>query len=542
VTGAGTAESAAPGLPARARSGRSQETLADSQLLAPLLVVALTAVGAVVRLLVLHDSLFADELSTYWVVSGRSLTGVISTVHTDAEITPPLFFALSWLATRIDFTAEMLRLPSYVGGVATIPLVYLLGTRTVGRWAATVAAALTAVGPFMVYYSTEARGYALMMALAVLSTVAMLLAIEGRGARWWVLYAASSCGAMYSHYTAVFFLAAQFAWVLWAHPEARRAALLANLGAVVAFLPWATGLIADLNSPTTKLLGLLEPFTFANVRVSLEHWSIGYPYRFVGLRSVPGVTGLALLGAGVAMGIVAVAARGSLRSLLRRAAADRRLILIVALALAAPVGEAAVSLVGNDVFGTRNLAVSWPASALLAAMLLAAGRKPLRLVAASLLIAGFGVGTAMMLKSVNQRTDYRAAAGFIERNSTARDAIIDASVLSPGPVSGLDAALGQSGRVFRAGVPQERDHPFGVFDQVLPVSKVVHDAVAAAAGGRVFLVSLPGGERVPGRLFTYAQLTNAIATRLQRAHYRPVDTQPYPGIIPVAVHTYEAER
>ncbi|MGH2966050.1 MAG: glycosyltransferase family 39 protein [Solirubrobacterales bacterium] len=545
MTGSGTAESTTPDPTGRARPGAAGAmvtTLADSRLLAPLLVVALTVVGGVIRLLVLHDSLFADELSTYWVVSGRSFGGVISTVHTDAEITPPLFFALSWLATRIDFTAEMLRLPSYIAGVVTIPLIYLIGARTVGRWAATVAAALTALAPFMIYYSTEARGYALMIALALLSTLAMLIAIDGRRARWWVLYAASSCGAMYSHYTAVFFLAAQFAWVLWAHPQARRAVVLANLGAVIGFAPWITGLIADLNSPTTKLLGLLAPFTFASVRVSLEHWSIGYPYQFVGLGSVPGPVGLALIGAGVVLGIIAVAARGSVRPLFQRAFADRGLILILALALAAPLGEAAVSLVGDDVFGTRNLAVSWPAAALLAAAILRAGREPLRIAAACLAIAGLGVGAALMLKSENQRTDYRAAAAFIERSSTSRDVVIDASVLSPGPISGLDAALEQPRRVFRAGVPQERDHPFGVFDQVLPVPEVVHDALAEADGGRVFVVSLPGGERVPGRVFTYAQLTTAIAAQLQGAHYQPVETQNYPGIIPVAVHTYEAER
>ena len=77
----------------------------------PAAIVALTAVGAVVRLAVLHDSLFADELSTYWIISGRGLGGVISTVHTDAEITPPLFFVLSWLTTRLDLSAEMLRAP-----------------------------------------------------------------------------------------------------------------------------------------------------------------------------------------------------------------------------------------------------------------------------------------------------------------------------------------------------------------------------------------------------------------------------------------------
>ena len=39
------------------------------------MVAAITVVGAALRLVVLHDSLFADELSTYWIVSGHSLGG-----------------------------------------------------------------------------------------------------------------------------------------------------------------------------------------------------------------------------------------------------------------------------------------------------------------------------------------------------------------------------------------------------------------------------------------------------------------------------------
>ena len=135
----------------------------------------------------------------------------------------------------------MLRAPSYLAGVAAIPLVYLIGARTVGRCAAVVASAITALGPFMIYYSTEARGYELMVVLVMLSTLAMLVAIDDRRARWWVLYAASSCAAMYTHYTAVFFLGAQLRVALWAHPEARRAAVLANLGAVIGFLPGSPG-------------------------------------------------------------------------------------------------------------------------------------------------------------------------------------------------------------------------------------------------------------------------------------------------------------
>ena len=79
-----------------------------------------------------------------------------------------------------------------------------------------------------------------------------------------------SCAAVYTHYTAVFVLGAQLLWLLWAHPEARRPALLANLGAALAFLPWISGLIADLNSPTTKILGALQPFDPPQPRRSLS--------------------------------------------------------------------------------------------------------------------------------------------------------------------------------------------------------------------------------------------------------------------------------
>jgi hypothetical protein len=505
------------------------------------MVAAITVVGAALRLVVLHDSLFADELSTYWIVSEHGLGGVISTVHTDAEITPPLYFVLAWLTTRLDLTVEMLRAPSFLAGVAAVPLVYLVGARTVGRTAALVAAAITALSPFMVYYSTEARGYELMVALALLSTLAMLVALDDRRARWWALYAASSCAAVYSHYTAVFVLGAQLLWLLWARPEAGRPALLANLGAALAFLPWISGLIADLNSPTTKILGALEPFNFHAVRIALEHWSIGHPARFVGLGSVPGTIGLILIGLGVAVAIASVTARGRPRATWP-ARSDSWLALIVVLALAAPVSEAAVSLVGTNILSIRNLAVSWPAFALLLAILVTSGRNPMRIASATLLIAGFGIGAATMLEPAHQRPDYEAAARLIDRDSSAGDVVIDASVLSPGPFTGFDTAFGDSRRVLRAGAPQEKEHPFGVFNPVLPLDKVIHSAVAAARHERIYVVSLRSEVRVPGLPVTYSQLAVSVAERLSRS-YRVLSTQVYPGILPVAVQIYgEARR
>ena len=135
-----------------------------------------------------------------------------------AEITPPLYFLASWLTTRVSHARAWLRLPSLIAGAITIPLVYLLGNRLLGRATALVATALTALSPFMIYYSAEARSYALMMALVLGSTLSMLLAVDTAGHVGGSLYAACSCAAFFTHYTSAFVLAAQFVWLLWAHP------------------------------------------------------------------------------------------------------------------------------------------------------------------------------------------------------------------------------------------------------------------------------------------------------------------------------------
>src|SRR6185436_6247487 len=153
------------------------------------LVVALTVVGLALRAAVSSQDLFADELSTYWIVSTNDFGGVLSAVNSDAEITPPLSFLLAWLSTQIHLSAEFLRLPSVIAGTLTIPALFWLGLRTAGGAAALVAAALTALAPFTVYYSAEARGYAVMMAFVVLSTLALLAAVDRRRAWAWVLYA-----------------------------------------------------------------------------------------------------------------------------------------------------------------------------------------------------------------------------------------------------------------------------------------------------------------------------------------------------------------
>jgi mannosyltransferase len=534
-------------IPTQGGSGRSTEDVASQRAARWIIstIAGLTLVGLAIRVVNFDQALLGDELSTYWIVNGRSLGDVLSSVRSDNEITPPLFFVLGWLSLQPDWGPEWVRLPSLIAGTATIPLVYLLGARTVGRVAGLLGAAVIALSPFMIYYSTEARAYAVMIVLLVGSTLALLAALRTGRARWWVAYAACSCAAMLSHYTAAFPLAAQFAWVLWAHREAWRALLLANLGALVGFAPWLGGFIADNNSPTTEILSVLAPFTFDWVKTSLQGWAFGYPY--IELGSLPGNLATALLVAGILVAAIAAALRGLAwmhRSQLGPGAALRRIpppvVLVVALALAAPVGEALYSALGSDIFGARNLNPSWPGLALAIGALLAAAGPVLGVVCAAAVLSGFAIGAARTVDADNARPDLRRAAELIEQRWRSGDVVVDAQAFTPVPLTALGVYLPQTNPEYRLGLP-ESDRPFTVLDPVPPPGPEIADALEDARGGSLFLVAatpdedgLIAAQRVAE---SRRQRTRLGARVLRRAQprWQVVFRQTLPGLDPITV-------
>ena len=365
-----------------------------------------------------------------------------------------------------------MRLPSLVAGTATIPLVYLLGVRTVGRAAGLVAAAVMALSPFMIYYSGEARAYALMIAFVTATALALLAAIRTGRTRWWVIYAVCSCAALYTHYTSVFPLFGLALWVLWKQRQALRACALANIGVLIGFAPWIPGFIADNNSPTTKLLSALQPFAFDPVTRALEQWAVGYPY--VPVSSVPGDLARALTAAGVLVALAAGGvrlwrilrtARGSLATSLRLIPEGAALVAI--LALATPVGEAFFSAIGTNLLGARNLNAGWPGLAVAIGGIVAAAGVPLSLGCAALVIGGYAIGAVKSLDSDVSRADYAGVARAIEQRWKPGDVVVDgASVVGPYHFTlsqtGLWVYLPQTNPEIGLGLPTNEGPSFGI--------------------------------------------------------------------------------
>lgn len=135
-----------------------------------------------------------------------------------SESAPPLYYALAWLWTQLTGTGEFgLRSVTAVAGVATVPVAYLLGAELRGRRTGIAAAALVAVNPMLIWYSQEARGYALLVlftSIALLYFLRALDARDGGGRRDLTLWGVFSGLALATHYFAIFPIALEALWLM----------------------------------------------------------------------------------------------------------------------------------------------------------------------------------------------------------------------------------------------------------------------------------------------------------------------------------------
>jgi mannosyltransferase len=132
-----------------------------------------------------------------------------------SESAPPLYYALAWAWTQLTGTGEFgLRSLSALAGVATVPVAYLIGIELRGRRAGLLAAALVAVNPMLLWYSQEARAYALLVLLCAVSLLYCVRALRSGSHRDFLLWGVASGLALATHYFAAFAIAAEAVWLL----------------------------------------------------------------------------------------------------------------------------------------------------------------------------------------------------------------------------------------------------------------------------------------------------------------------------------------
>ncbi|MGH2920112.1 MAG: glycosyltransferase family 39 protein, partial [Solirubrobacteraceae bacterium] len=180
----------------------------------PLGLALVCVAGAALRFATLDaQSLWYDEAVTAQLL--HLDVGTMLDAIGDSESTPPLYYVLAWLWTQLAGTGEAgLRSLSALLGSATIPVVWALGRRLGGDRAALVAAALAAANPLLIWFSQEARAYALLALLGALSALLWLRALDAPGDnRRLLAWGAVAALSLATHYFAVFLLVPQALWL-----------------------------------------------------------------------------------------------------------------------------------------------------------------------------------------------------------------------------------------------------------------------------------------------------------------------------------------
>ena len=431
------------------------------------------------------------------------------------------------------------------------------------------------MSPFLVFFSTEARPYALVMALCL-----VVVAGAAAGGRGGPAHAGgcctrpSTCAAMYTHYTGDLRPRRRRPpWALAAHPGAvAPARARPPPGPAVAYLPWLPSYFRtdQVTHPARALISvLLQPFERRRGRATDVLQLVD---RAPGGRdrspTMPGRPAVALVAAGLLAGTAgtAVAAAVARARPPVRAGGERHPgRSMVVLALATPVLAAAIQRRGRE-----RVPAAQP-DRLVAGAGAADGRPwPQALDAA--LDAGCPA-TAMVLAGLRRsarprscpssahRPDYDGVARFIDDRDRGGAVVVDAPGLTAGPLSLLDVALARRGD--RRPVPRlnraPRDVQLSAFrpggpgqyaSLPVPSAASVARRTQRASPDTLFLVS-PGAislRRLTGREGSrrtraeFAASGQAMFIRALPGRLRYRGMRTFPGLFgrqPVSVYVFE---
>jgi mannosyltransferase len=195
-----------------------------------------------------HSALWLDEALT--VDRSRLPIGEIanSVKHDGA---PPLYYYLLHFWMGIFGTSDLAtRSLSGAIGVMTLPVAWQVGNRCGGRMVAWTTLMLTASAPFAVYYSTEARMYALVILLTGCGFLALHHALATARAGNLIAVAVVTAALLYTHYWSLYLVAMVGIYLvgltIWTRRKARDPqewkrplpALIAMVIGCLTFVPW----------------------------------------------------------------------------------------------------------------------------------------------------------------------------------------------------------------------------------------------------------------------------------------------------------------
>ena len=239
-----------------------------------LILVGIIAIAASLRLYGLdQQSLWYDEVAEETAFQRQFLIKY----PTIKPYTPPLNLFFMYPMTRMFPGSEFaLRIIPCTFGLISIPLLFLLGRRLFNEKAGLIASFLLAISPFHIWYSQEARMYALQWMLSLISIIFFLRMLERPGRGNYTGYIISTTAALYTHQLAVFLLLLQGLYVLLFYRQYKRHffkyACIFGASAIL-YLPW---LIYTLTSFADKPAGVSKEIGLKVILYTFYSYCAGF--------------------------------------------------------------------------------------------------------------------------------------------------------------------------------------------------------------------------------------------------------------------------
>jgi len=193
------------------------------------------------------------------------------------ENTPPLNSFFIYLAKQIFSGSDFaLRTMPFIFGLISVPLLFLLARQLFNEKVGLIASFLLAISPFHIWYSQDARMYALQWMLALVSLIYFVKAMEKPSRGNYIGYGISTVAGLYTHQLTIFLVLLQGLYLLL-FMRTYKSQFFKWIGTfsmvVILYLPW---IIYSLTSLMDRPAGFSKEANLKAILYTIYTYSAGF--------------------------------------------------------------------------------------------------------------------------------------------------------------------------------------------------------------------------------------------------------------------------
>ncbi len=171
-----------------------------------MMIILIVLIAFVFRLISIGQSFWLDEGINVVFANSLSYKNLILN-YSLGDFHPPLYHIILKLFLQLFSATELsARMPSVIFGILTVYVIYLIGKKLYDEKTGLIAATLMATAPLHIYYSQEARMYAMAAFFTSLSAYFFISIISKDKIIFWIGFVVSTTLMLYTDYVPYFML------------------------------------------------------------------------------------------------------------------------------------------------------------------------------------------------------------------------------------------------------------------------------------------------------------------------------------------------